>query len=351
MADIAQSLVEQVAAAAAVRTPLAIIGAGSRDFLARLPDLPRLVVEGHCGIVEYDPRELVVTARAGTPLAELETELEACGQMLAFEPPRFSSSSTLGGAVASGLSGPRRAYCGAVRDFMLGCRIIDGRGEVLRFGGQVIKNVAGYDVSRLMAGAWGTLGVLLEVSLKVLPKPETSVTVMLTYSAEEALARMRQLAGIPLPVDASCFHDGQLFLRLSGCENAVQAARKKLGGETLPDADDFWRKLCDHGLPFFATHQSLWRISLPAVTPMLPLAGDWLMEWGGALRWLKTGASVPQVRAAAEQAGGHAMLFRGDASGGVFHPLPPALRELHQRVKQGFDPVGILNPGVMIEAL
>jgi glycolate oxidase FAD binding subunit len=312
--------------------------------------LSQLAVDGHTGIVAYDPRELVVTARAGTRLAELEAELAACGQMLAFEPPHFSEQATLGGAVASGLSGPRRAYCGAVRDFVLGCRVLDGNGKQLNFGGQVIKNVAGYDVSRLMVGAWGTLGVLLEVSLKVLPQPRASVTVVQSCTADEALQRVRDLARQPLPLDASCHCDGRLYLRLSGEAAATEAARRRLGGDVLSDADEFWRSLRDHALPFFAG-TPLWRLSLPATAAMPPLAGDWLLEWGGALRWLKSDAPVEQVRAAAEQAGGHAMLFRGGARHDVFHPLPAPLLALHQRLKQSFDPQGLFNPGLMAEAL
>ena len=350
MPDIARALAQQVRTAAADRSPLVIQGGGSRSFLVRLPDLTQLAVDGHTGIVAYDPRELVVTARAGTRLDELEAELAASGQMLAFEPPHFSDQATLGGAVASGLSGPRRAYCGAVRDFVLGCRVLDGHGKQLNFGGQVIKNVAGYDVSRLMAGAWGTLGVLLEVSLKVLPQPRASMTVVQSCTAGAALERMRELARLPLPLDASCHRDGRLYLRLSGSQNAVEAARRKLGGETLADSREFWCGLRDHALPFFSG-QPLWRLSLPPAVALLPLAGDWLLEWGGALRWLKTDAPVEQVRAAAEQAGGHAMLFRGGARHDFFHPLPAPLLALHQRLKQGFDPQGLFNPGLMAEAL
>lgn len=350
MPDIARSLAQQVRTAAAERTPLAIQGGGSHSFLVQLPQLLRLSVADHTGIVAYDPRELVVTARAGTRLDEIEAELAACGQMLAFEPPHFSEQATLGGAVASGLSGPRRAYCGAVRDFVLGCRVLDGHAKQLNFGGQVIKNVAGYDVSRLMAGAWGTLGVLLQVSLKVLPQPRASITVVQSCTAGAALERVRELARQPLPLDASCHCDGQLYLRLSGDAAAVGAAWRRLGGDVLSDAGEFWRSLRDHALPFFAG-QPLWRLSLPAAAAMPPLAGDWLLEWGGALRWLKSDAPVEQVRAAAEQAGGHAMLFRGGARHDIFHPLPAPLLALHQRLKQGFDPQGLFNPGLLAEAL
>lgn len=338
MPDMAKNLAEQVRIAAVEQTLLAITGGASRC----MPDekLKRLEVCAHRGIVEYEPRELVVTARAGTPLAEIEAELAGAGQMLAFEPPRFAETSTLGGAIASGLSGPRRPYAGAARDFVLGCCIINGHGEVLRFGGQVMKNVAGYDASRLMVGAWGTLGVLLDVSLKVLPQPQASLTVVREYPLDQALLRMRELAGKPLPLDASCHCDGKLYLRLSGSAAAVEAARRKLGGEVLEDAAVFWQKLRDRQLPFFDDTQTLWRLSLPAAYASLVTEGTWLIEWGGAQRWLKTQADAEQVRQLAERAGGHA------TQGNPFHALPDALLALHRKIKLAFDARGIFNPGL-----
>jgi glycolate oxidase FAD binding subunit len=343
--DIAQQLADQVHAAVAGNTPLAICGAGSRAFLGRPVEGEPLPVCGHAGIVQYEPRELVITARAGTPLVAIEAELAAAGQMLAFEPPRFAADSTLGGAIASGLSGPRRACCGAARDFVLGCRIINGKGEILRFGGQVMKNVAGYDVSRLMVGAFGTLGVLLEVSLKVLPVAAASLTLVREYPADQALQRMRELAGKPVSVDAGCHVDGTLYLRLSGSHEAVQAARRKLGGELLDDDASFWRRLRDLQLPCFDGAQPLWRFSVPAASPLLPPEGAWLIEWGGAQRWLKTSVDAGAVRDAAARAGGHATLFRNGARNDIFHPLPAGLLALHRNLKRAFDPHGIFNPG------
>lgn len=344
MADIAQMLAEKVRQAAAKKTPLAVQGAGSRNFLGRSVDGEILSVTDHRGIVDYEPRELVMTARAGTPLAEIEAALDEAGQMLAFEPPRFSAESTLGGTVASGLSGPRRAYAGAARDFVLGCRLINGKGESLKFGGQVMKNVAGYDVSRLMTGAYGTLGVLLEVSLKVLPKPAASMTIVREYPVEQALRQMRELGGKPWPVDASCHLDGRLYLRLSGSVEAVETAKRRLGGEVLAGEEMFWQHLRDWQLPFF-NEAPFWRFAVPAATPMLPLHGTWLIEWGGAQRWLKTEADVVTVRKAATEVGGHATLMHSEAGKDVFHPLPPALLALHRQLKQAFDPNHILNPG------
>ncbi len=324
--------------------------------------------------MDYEPTELVITARAGTPLAEIEAALREKGQMLVFEPPRFGylpsplaplpglgegniepaapekRIATLGGCIAAGLSGPRRAYAGAVRDFVLGVRLLDGKGSDLRFGGQVMKNVAGYDVSRLMAGSLGTLGVLLEVSLKVLPLPATEATLKLQCIEREAIAMMNEWAGKPLPITATAYCDGDLGVRLSGARTAVAAAIKKLGGIPVEpgQAERFWNGIREQTDPFFATGLPLWRLSMKPTTPPLNLPGKQLIEWGGALRWLKSEADAKTVRDAATYGGGHATLFRdGNKSAGVFHPLAPALLKIHQRLKQTLDPAGILNPGRM----
>lgn len=342
MMDVMQRLVEGVRHAIATGMPLFILGSGSRGMC---PAGQSLRVSAYRGIIDYDPRELYLTARAGTPLEEIETLLASEGQMLAFEPPCFSPDSTLGGAIATGASGPRRPHVGAARDFVLGCRMIDGRGEVLRFGGQVMKNVAGYDIARLMAGAWGTLGVVLEVSLKVLPRPQMSLTLVHESSLGPALARMRELSAKPLPLDAVCHLDGRLHLRLSGSEGAVQAARRKLGGEVLQDAPRFWQRLRDRQLPFFDGEMPLWRLAVPT-TAVLGLQGEWLVEWGGAQRWLRTSADAVTVCAAARAAGGHATLFQG-VRPLSFPPLSGTLLALHGRLKAAFDPHGIFNPGVL----
>jgi glycolate oxidase FAD binding subunit len=342
MTDVVQQMVEKVRHAAATGTPLSILGGGSRGMR---PSGQSLRVSAYRGIVDYDPRELYLTARAGTPLEEIEAILATEGQMLAFEPPRFSPDSTLGGAFASGASGPRRPYAGAARDFVLGCRMVDGRGEVLRFGGQVMKNVAGYDVARLMAGAWGTLGVVLDISLKVLPRPQTSLTLVHESPLDLALPRMREISAKPLPLDAVCHLDGRLHLRFSGSEDAVQAARRRLGGEVLQDADRFWQRLRDRQLPFFDGEMPLWRLAVPT-TATLGLQGAWLVEWGGAQRWLRTSAAAATVCAAAQAAGGHATLFQGVCPLS-FPSLGGALLALHGRLKAVFDPHGLFNPGVL----
>ena len=351
-ADLTGSLCERVRAVAGDATPLAITGGGTKDFMGRMTQAEPLNVSGHRGIVTYEPTELVLSARGGTPLAEVNAALSGQGQMLAFEPPAFGEAATVGGTIATGLSGPARPYAGAARDFVLGTRVLNGKAEVLRFGGEVMKNVAGYDVSRLMTGAYGTLGVLLEVSLKVLPRPAAVRTVAFETSAGEAIERCNAWAAKPIPITGAC-HDGErLHVRLAGTAGGVAAATHALGGETI-DGDSFWTELREQTLPFFTRADApLWRVSVPPGAAMPDLGGDTLIDWGGALRWLRTGAPAAEVRTAAERAGGHAALFRGgDRTGAVFHPLAPAVRKLHERVKAAFDPAGIFNPGRMYEGI
>ena len=330
------------------RKPLRIRGGSSKDFYGGPlagDILDTLDTRAHAGIVSYEPTELVITARCGTPLAELESALAARRQFLACEPPRFGGA-TVGGAVAAGLSGPRRAAVGSLRDFVLGVRIMDGEGRVLKFGGEVMKNVAGFDVSRLMTGALGTLGLVLDVSLKVLPLPAGDASLRFEMPQDKALAALNRWAGQPLPLVASCWQDGVLTIRLSGAQAAVAAACASLGGEALAAADEFWNGLREQSAAFFAGDAPLWRLSLPSVAPPLESPGDPLIEWGGAQRWLRGDADAAQLRQAAVAAGGHATLFRGgDKTGGVFAPLQPALMEVHRRLKHSFDPYGVFNPG------
>lgn len=345
--DLTPQLQEQVATAAAGSSPLRIVGGDSKAFYGRAVQGTPLHLSGHRGIVDYEPTELVLSARAGTPLREIEKVLAEHNQMLPFEPPYFGETATLGGTVACNLSGPRRPYAGAARDFVLGTRVLNGKAEVLKFGGEVMKNVAGYDVSRLMAGALGTLGAVLEVSLKVLPRSEAELTLSQELALPEALDRLHEWARLPLPLSASAYEDGRLYLRLSGANGAVSEARAHLGGDEVADAEAFWHTLKEQQRPFFDTEQALWRLSVASDAAPPALDGEWLYEWGGAQRWLRSTASEEEIRAAAQALGGHATLFRGGARDEVFQPLTAGLLNLHKNLKQAFDPHGIFNPGRM----
>lgn len=349
--DLSDALAGQVTEAAQQGTPLRIEGSGSKHFLGHAVDGEPLPVSGHRGVISYEPVELVLSARAGTPLAEIEAMLAENRQMLAFEPPHYGADATLGGTVACNLSGPRRPYAGSARDFVLGTRVLNGRGEILRFGGEVMKNVAGYDLSRLMAGSYGTLGVMLDISLKVLPLPQAELTLAQELSAAEALQRMNEWAARPLPLSGA-FHDGdRLCLRLSGAAKAVAAAHRRLGGEVVEDASALWRGLREHDLGFFRHDAPLWRLSVPSTAATPGLAGRWLLDWGGAQRWY-VGESVPEeVRRAAEHVHGHATLYRGHDGEPRFHPLPSPVAALHKRLKAALDPAGILNPGRLYPGL
>jgi glycolate oxidase FAD binding subunit len=339
-------LTETIRDADVRRHPLRIRGGGTKDFYGEAPHGEILDTRAYCGIVDYDPTELVLTARCGTPLADIERAMQAEGQMLGFEPPHFGSAATLGGCLAVGLSGPRRPFAGSVRDFVLGVRLLDGQGRDLGFGGRVMKNVAGYDVSRLCVGALGTLGVILEASVKTLPLPRTEATVSLEMSQAEAIGTMNTWAGRPLPISATCHVQDRLFVRLSGAVPAVEAARLKLGGEVVADAERFWIDLREQRLDQFQTTRPLWRLSIRPTAPPLELPGRELVEWNGALRWLVSDVDPRAVREAAAKAGGHATLFRAtDKSVRVFHPLAPAMHAVHERLKAVFDPHGVLNPG------
>jgi glycolate oxidase FAD binding subunit len=336
-------LQERIRDAGSRSTPLRIVGSGSKDFYGGAVRGEALHTSSLNGIVDYEPAELVLTVQAGTSLTEVEATLASRGQMLAFEPPRFGGRGTIGGAVAAGLSGPRRAYAGAARDFVLGVRVIDGRGRALRFGGQVIKNVAGFDVSRLFAGSLGTLGVLTEITLKTLPLPQYELTLVQEADAAAAIRTCNEWAGQPLPISATCHHDSCLYVRLSGAEPAVRAARERIGGELLDDADAFWDAVRDQRHAFFDTVQ-LWRITVPATTPPLDILSPQLLEWGGALRWV-AGEIPAATRAQMAAAGGHLTCFRDTPRNDApFQPLPAPLLELHRRLKHAFDPHAIFNP-------
>lgn len=361
-------LVERVRAAAADARPLRLRGGGTKDFYGQelLGDV--LDTRAWRGIVSYEPSELVVTARAGTPLTELQEVLAGKGQVLAFDPPHFGVDATVGGMLAAGLSGPSRASVGTVRDYVLGVQMLNGRAELLQFGGQVMKNVAGYDVSRLLCGSLGILGLVTEVSLKVLPRPVAQATLRFPMGQAQALAQWQRWAGQPLPLRASCWvrdaGQDQLYVRLAGARAAVDAAVRSMGGaledEARVGAD--WVALREQTLPFFALEgkQCLWRLSVPETTPVLalpPQADGELLEWGGALRWVKAPeGAMAALRATAGSVGGSATLFRRPASDAaraaqVFHPLEGPLLRIHRALKQQFDPHGIFNPSRLYTGL
>ena len=339
------ALQDAIRSAAARAAPLRLRGGGSKDFYGNEPRGELLDTRDYSGICDYEPSELVLTARCGTPLAEVEQALAEHAQCLPFEPPHYGVA-TFGGCIAAGLSGPRRAAAGALREFVLGTKLVDGRGTLLEFGGRVMKNVAGYDVSRLLAGSLGTLGLIAEASIKVLPRPQLERTRRLAMPQARALEAMNRWAGEPLALSASAWHEGALYLRLSGSAPAVEAAAARVGGDELADDAAFWRAIREQSHSFFAGADPLWRLAVPSTTPPLELGGSQLLEWNGSLRWLRSAAAASDVRAAAKRAGGHATLFRArDKAPGAFSPLDPVLLRLHRQLKNAFDPAGIFNPG------
>jgi len=356
-----QSLLDQVQGARAHKTPLNITAGSTKSFYGGPVQGQALDVRALRGISSYEPSELVVTVRAGTPLLELEAVLAEQGQCLPFEPPRFGAESTVGGMVAAGLAGPARVSVGGVRDYVLGATLLSGRAELLHFGGTVMKNVAGYDVSRSLAGSLGELGVICEVSLKVLPRPPATLTVRLEADHASAIRRVNEWGGQPLPLNASAWWDGMLVLRLAGAVAAVQSARVKIGGELIdePLAGTFWTGLRDQRDEFFlGAHKAvqagatLWRLSVPATTPPLKLSGEQLLEWGGSQRWLCTSAPAATLRDVAAAAGGHAVIFRGrDKRAGAFAPLKAPLDRIQRELKAAFDPDGIFNLGRLLPVL
>lgn len=347
--DCAEALAERVRDAAARRTALNLAGGGTKAFVGRATEGERLDVTAHRGVIAYQPSELVITARAGTPLTEIEALLAQHNQMLAFEPSLFGASSTLGGMVASGLSGARRPFAGAVRDCLLGVTILDGQGRRLRFGGTVFKNVAGFDAFRLMAGAMGRLGVLLDISLRLTPTPKAARTLAFDEPWPAAQTRLTALMQRPLPLTGAV-HDGErLYLRLEGGEAGVAEAADELGCEAASTGiwDDLRRFEGD-----VLSAPRLWRLSVPRRTSLDNLDGRWLINWAGAERWLISDAPAETIRSAARAAGGHATLFRGAKDDeAVFEPLTPELLALHRRLAAALDPAGVLNPGRMYQEL
>ena len=347
MADIKEDVASRIKEAVGQGQALQILAGNTKDFYGRSIQAAPLSLVRHSGIIEYEPSELYITARSGTPLNDIERAIGKENQILPCEPPHFGTAATIGGMVAAGLSGPRRASSGAIRDCMLGAEIINGKGEYLRFGGKVMKNVAGYDASRLMCGALGTLGVLMSVTLRLLPQPQREQTVAVSMSPADAIQKMNAWARTPMPVTAT-FHDGNdLYVRLTGSPSAIEKCMDAIDGEPIDWGDIFWTNVKEQTHDFFLADAPVWKILVPPCADPLDIPGACVMEWNGALRWYATKAKVSVIRSTAEQAGGHACLFRGSATQQVFHPLPPALLAIHRRLKLAFDPKGILNPGKM----
>lgn len=367
--DTPHALIDQVRAAVAARTPLRIRGGDTKAFHGEPVSGQPLDTRGFSGIVAHEPSELVITVRAGTPLAEVEAALAEKGQHLPFDPPHFGAGSTIGGAVAAGLAGPARATAGGVRDYVLGAQFINGQAEWLTFGGQVMKNVAGYDISRALAGSMGTLGVITHLSLKVLPVAPAEATLVFKLGQHDALEQLHRWGGQPLPLNASCWVKDDtaadrpelLFVRLRGAVAAVEAACERLareaGGQRMDNAQSGpdWAACRDQTLPFFnapSPDLCLWRLSLPQTAPVLELPFAQLIEWQGAQRWLWAPASAATpIRAAAARMQGHATLFRAGADGapGVrrFDAENPALQAITKRLREAFDPLGLFNQNKM----
>jgi glycolate oxidase FAD binding subunit len=343
---------ERIAGAVRAGVPLRLRGAGTKDFYGEALVGDVLDLGAWRGIVDYEPSELVISVRCGTSLSEVDAALAAHGQFLAFEPPGFGGDPTLGGVIAAGLSGPRRMFAGAARDFVLGTRLLTAQGELLRFGGQVMKNVAGFDVSRLLCGSLGILGVITEISLKVLPRPRLEETLCLELSAAEAVAAFNRWAALPLPLSGAAWSQGRAWVRLSGAPAAVRSARQRIGGDLIPavPAAGFWDALRHCQLPIFAA-EGVWRLAVPPATPPLALPGEPLIDWGGALRWYTDVAAESAAREVVQASQGTALRWRGATAASRFHPLSAATASLHRRLKERFDPAGIFNRGRLIAAL
>ena len=345
--DDTERLLAAVASAAANDDPLAICGRGSKTFLGPPAVGDMLAVGDHCGVIDYRPDELVLTARAGTKLAEVRRTLASRDQMMAFDAPTFAGEGSLGGAVATGLSGPGRPWYGAVRDVVLGITLINGRAERLKFGGQVMKNVAGYDVSRLMAGAFGTLGVLLDISIKVMPRPQYESTRVFALDQDTAHANVIAWARTPLPLSATCHVDGVLSVRLSGTEKGVRAAATTLGGEELAHAGEFWDSVRDQTHRFFGGGRC-YRVAVPPAAKYPALDGVWFTEWGGAQRWFRSNAPMEQIDLAVRRLGGHLTEFRQPSGP---QPFDKGALKYYRRLKDAFDPKAILNRGRLFQEI
>lgn len=355
--NIEPQLQERVADAMDSAMPLAIHGGESKSFYGREIIGDPFSINEHCGIVDYHPTELVLRVRAGTQLQEVTDVLSNEKQMLGFEPPAFTDISTIGGVIASGLSGSARPYNGPINYFVLGVKILTGRAEILEFGGQVIKNVAGFDVSRLMVGTLGCLGVILEASIKLLPEPASKVTLSIEHSdPNQAIQFMNTLAGKPLPVSAAAWLDGVTRIRLSGSEAGVYAAHQTIGGDQAQHDDEFWKGINSQTNQFFRSEKLIIRSSLVPGTPMFCKDNSQLIDWGGGQRWFCCEPSdksmISEIENSTQSSGGRCSHFRnGDRSAEVFAVLDPSIMRIHKNLKNAFDPKAIMNPGRMYQEL
>ncbi len=349
--DQTDELVGQVNQAIETKTAINITGGGSKAFLGRSQDAQVLNTSAHVGVVSYEPTELVVTVRTGTPMGELNELLRENGQALPFEPPVLETG-TIGGVLACGLSGPARPFAGSARDYVLGMRVINGQGQALRFGGEVMKNVAGYDAARLHVGAFGSLGVLLETSMKVLPLPEAQVTLKHELTKPNDNAALVKMMRQPLPLSAAAILNRSQYIRLSGSDSAVRAAAKTCGGEVVPEGEAFWQSIREFNHAFFNDNRPLWRLSVPEFCPAISIEGtnesDWLLDWAGAQRFLKTDADAASIYAAVASVSGHATCYSANRVAGnapLFQPLEGAMMLLQSRLRDSFDAHRLFNPG------
>ena len=346
--DYIKTLCASIEQANTAQQTLQIQGGGSKSFYGNEISANTLDVSNNTGIVEYEPSELFITARNGTLLSEIEATLEANNQILPFEPPHFSPSATLGGAVACGLSGPRRPFASSLRDCILGVNIVNGKGEYLEFGGKVMKNVAGYDASRLMCGALGTLGVLTQVSIRVAPKPQAEITLALDINQNEALNKMNAWAQTQLPISATYFNNDILHVRIASLEKNIEKIHKQIGGEKISSSEEFWKSVKNHQSEFFQTDQPLWRIIMPNNTPPLSINGESCIEWNGGLRWIITTEDAQHITNQCQAFKGYASLFKANSKpNDCLAEINPNLKKLHLNLKTAFDPNRILNPGRM----
>ncbi len=351
MSDCSNEIASEIQNAFQQKQALHINAGRTKQFYGTSINAKSLSLAGHTGILEYEPSELYITARSGTCLSEIEQAVADQNQILPCEPPHFGTTATLGGAVACGLAGPRRVSAGSVRDCVLGIELLNGKGESLRFGGKVMKNVAGYDVSRLMCGALGTLGVLMSVSLRLLPKPESEQTIVLSLDYDSAINKLNHWASTPMPISASFYDGNELFIRLSSSATAIDACKRSIGGEIINNHDTLWNSIKEQTHDFFKSDKPLWRVSVPPNTSQLTIPGHNVIEWNGALRWYNSDADEKTIRAEAKRAGGQANLFKGDVTNQKFHPLPDTSMSLQKKLKQVFDPAKILNPGKIFTEL